>query len=126
MNPEDYAKSGKESSHQTALFMWIALNKNAYPELEMLFAIKNEEKSGSALVGIRSKAAGVKKGASDLFLPVARQNCHVLFIEMKKPGGKASREQLEFGAKVQSKGYGFCVCDSWEKARDVLIQYLKK
>lgn len=126
MTPEQYAKTGKESSHQTALFMWCALNKNAYPELSLLFAIKNEEKSGSVIVGNSFKASGVKKGVSDLFLAIGRQNCHGLFIEMKKPGGKASKEQLQFGASVQAEGYGFCVCDSWEKAKDVLIQYLEK
>lgn len=125
MTPEKYIKKGTEYEHQVALFMWIALNKNVYPELELLFSIKNEEKSGSALVGSRFKASGVKKGTSDLFLPVARKNCHGLFIEMKRPGGKASKEQLEFGDKMQLQGYGFAVCDSWEKAKNVLVEYLK-
>ena len=125
MNPTKLA-TGSEHGEQCALFAWVALNKNTYPELNLLFAIKNEEKSGSAIVGMRFKASGVKKGVSDLFLAIGRQNCHGLFIEMKKPGGKASKEQLEFGKNVQAEGYGFCVCDSWEKAKDILIQYLEK
>lgn len=124
MTPEQYARTGKESSHQVALFMWAALEQRKYPELSMMFSVKNEEKSGSKIVGGAFKASGVKKGVSDVVLPVARKGCHGLFIEMKKPGGKASKEQLEFGANVQAEGYGFCVCDSWEKARDVLISYL--
>ena len=125
MKPEDLIKSGSELAHQTALFAWIAWNKSTYPELGLLFAIKNEEKSGSAIVGNRFKASGVKKGTSDLFFPVARGGYHGLFIEMKKPGGKASKEQLEFGAKVQAQGYGFVVCDDWTKARNTLVEYLR-
>jgi len=123
MKPSQLAK-GSEHSHQSALFAWAALSRQTYPELSIMFSVKNEEKSGSAIVGSRFRAAGVKKGVSDVVLPVARKGCHGLFIEMKKPGGKASKEQLEFGVKVQAEGYGFCVCDSWEKARDVLIEYL--
>lgn len=115
-----------EHSHQVTLFAWAALVRQTYPELSLLFAIKNEEKSGSAIVGARFRAAGVRSGVSDIMLPVARKGCHGIFIEMKKPGGKASKEQLEFGDKVRVEGYGFCVCDSWEKARDVLIEYLQK
>ena len=125
MKPSDIIRKGSEYEHQCALFSWCALNKNVYPELNLLFAIKNEEKSGSVIVGSRSKASGVKKGVSDLFLSVARKNFHGLYIEMKKPGGKASPEQLEFGLKVSAEGYAFAVCDSWELAKDALIRYLK-
>ena len=126
MKPETIIKKGSEYEHQCALFAWAALNKNVYPELEMMFAIKNEEKSGSAIVGSRFKASGVKKGVPDIFLPVPMKNFNGLFIEMKKPGGKASTAQLEFGTKLQYQGYAFAICDSWEKAKDILLQYLRK
>lgn len=126
MKPSTLAKAGSELSHQTALFSWAALNKRTYPELDLMFAIKNEEKSGSVIVGNRFKASGVKKGTSDIMLPIPKGGFHGLFLEMKKPGGKASKEQLEFGAKVQAQGYGFVVCDDWEKAKDILIQYLSQ
>ena len=125
MNPAQYAKSGSEFAHQTALFMWVALNIKTYPELELLFAIKNEEKSGSKIVGGRFKASGVKADIPDLMLPVARNGCHGLFIEMKRPGKKARPGQVEMGKKLQDQGYGWCCCDDWEKARDILILYLK-
>lgn len=123
VDPEIIAKHGTEHSHQSALFAWAALNRSKYPELEWMFAIKNVEKGGKVF-GAIAKAEGVKKGVSDILLPVARHNCHGLFIEMKKPGEKARVDQLAFGKQMQSNGYGFCVCDSWEKAKDVLIQYL--
>ena len=62
MTPEQYIKTGSEHEHQTALFMWIALNKQSYPKAMKAFAIKNEEKSGSAVVGGRFKASGVRSG----------------------------------------------------------------
>ena len=124
MKPEDYAKRGTEHSHQTALFMWAALNKRKYPELDFMFAIKNEEKSGSAIVGAKFKAAGVKADVPDIFLSVARKGVHGLYIEMKRPGQKARPSQLAFGMDLIGQDYGWCCCDNWEKARDVIVEYL--
>lgn len=125
MTPEQLAKSGTEHGHQAALFCWRALNVGTYPELEWFHAIKNEEKSGSVILGSRAKAAGIKKGVSDCFLPVRRGSCSGLYIEMKKPGGKESTAQVEFGQFVMSQGFGYICCDHWEKARDTLILYLQ-
>lgn len=124
MTPEQYAKSGTEFAEQTAFFMWAALEKRKYPELELMFAIKNEEKSGSKIVGGRFKASGVKADIPDTFLPVARKGCHGLFIEFKRRGKKARPSQAEMGANLQAEGYGWCCLDSWEKARDIVIEYL--
>lgn len=125
MDPAILAKSGTEHGHQTALFAWAALNRASFPELEWMFAIKNAEKAGK-IAGALAKAEGVRKGVSDIFLPVARHGMHGLFIEMKKPGEKAKPDQLTFGAWIQKENYGFVVCDHWEKARDIIIQYLVK
>ena len=35
ITPEQLAKSGTEHGHQAALFCWIALNIDRYPELEI-------------------------------------------------------------------------------------------
>lgn len=124
LTPESYAAKGTEHAHQVALYMWIALEGKAlHPELGLLFAIPNGGQR-SPIVARKLKMEGVKPGVSDLFLPVARGGCHGLFIEMKKPKGKASADQLEFGAKVQAQGFGFVVTDSWDKARDILLSYL--
>lgn len=124
MKPEDYAKSGSEFAEQTALFMWAALEQRKYPELALMFAIKNEEKSGSKIIGGRFKASGVKADIPDILLPVARKGCHGLFIEMKRKGKKARPSQAEMGVKLQDEGYGWCCCQGWEVARDILIEYL--
>lgn len=133
ITPQQLAK-GSEHSHQTAFFCWCALNVKKYPELKWCHAIKNEEKSGSAIVGARSKQAGIKAGVSDILLPVRRGSYSGLYIEMKAPSrkpkkkgkGGVSDEQAEFGAFVQRQGFGFIVCYGWEEARDTMISYLEQ
>lgn len=125
MNPELIAKAGTEYAHQCALFCWAANNLSRFPELRWFHSIQNEEKSGSVLVGVRSKASGKRKGVSDTCLPVKRDCYSGLYIEMKKPGGKASAEQLDFGKFVKSQGYLFFVCDHWQKAASVIECYLE-
>jgi hypothetical protein len=124
LKPEQLAKGGSEYNEQCALFSWAALSKQIYPQLELLFAIKNEEKSGSAIVGSRFKASGVKRGVADVFLSVPRNGYHGLYIEMKASKGKLSKEQIIFGDKVREQGYGWVCCYSWESAKNIIIQYL--
>lgn len=124
MNPEQIASSGTERAEQMALFAWAALSVGTFPELRLMFAIKNAEKGG-AIRGSMAKAEGVKAGVSDIMLPVPRHCVHGLFIELKtKTKGKASKEQLEFGDEMFKNGYGFCICKGWEEAKNVLVQYL--
>lgn len=130
MTPEQLAISGSESAHQTALFCWAALARPRYPELEWLHAIPNGGSRGSnqrdaMRVGAKMKAEGVKKGVSDICLPVKRGPWSGLYIEMKKRGsGKVSEEQSAFGAFVQVQGFGFVVCYTWIEARDAIEAYL--
>lgn len=133
MKPSDYIKLGSEYEHQVAFFMWIALNRQTYPKASKAFAIKNEEKSGSIIVGTRQKASGVKSGTHDILLPVPRgvgpQHDRItyngLFIEMKKLDGTPSNDQLEFGLSVQEEGYAWEVCYGWEHGVRVLKNYLE-
>jgi hypothetical protein len=123
MKPEDYANAGTEHAHQVALFMWASQNLDKYPELKWMYAIPNGGERNIAVAG-RLKAEGVKSGVSDVCLPVARSVFHGLYIEMKKPGGKESAKQIEFGEFLRIGNYRYECCDHWEKARDVIINYL--
>lgn len=123
MSPEDYAKAGTEHSHQVALFMWSSQNLDKYPVLKWMYAIPNGGERNIAVAG-RLKAEGVKSGVSDVCLPVSRLGWYGLYIEMKKPGGKESDKQKEFGAFLNEQGYYYLCCDHWEMARDVLVWYL--
>lgn len=111
----------------------------AVPELKWMHHIPNGGSRGNdvrsqQIRGAKLKAEGVRSGVSDISLPVRRGVCSGLYIEMKRPAEKPKREgsrggvsdeQNEFGAFVQSQGFGFVVCYSWEEARDIIIAYLK-
>ena len=134
ITPQQIAKGGSEYSEQAALFAWCALNVGKYPDLKWYHSIQNEEKSGSAIRGNRSKISGTKKGVSDTCLPVKRGVYSGLYLELKrvslkpkkKGKGGVSDQQLEFGAFVQSQGFGFVVCYGWEEAVKIIIQYLEQ
>lgn len=137
MSPEQLAKSGSEAGHQTALFCWATLNQARWPELKWMYHVPNGGARGdgrSAMIrGGQLKAQGVKVGVSDVCLPVRRGQWSGLYIELKKPAerpkregskGGVSDEQQEFGAFVQTQGYGFAVCYGWDEAAKLIEQYM--
>ena len=140
MTPGQLAKSDSEAAHQTALFAWAALQVKRWPELRWLHHIPNggsrgDDAKSRAIRGGQMKAQGVRTGVSDISLPVKRGPYSGLYIEMKKPGKKPKREgskggvsdeQAEFGAFVQSQGFGWCVCYSWEEAARIIEQYMEQ
>lgn len=114
-----------EYNHQKNVFAWAKQPSvhSQYPELSLLFHIKNETKEGSKQVAM-DKAAGVKRGVPDLFLPVPAGKYHGLFIEMKKEYGKTSSDQLWWLAHLKENGYACAVCYGWQQATEVLLWYL--
>jgi hypothetical protein len=103
---------------------------NPIPELKWVHAIPNGGSRGDTeqsrkVQGGKLKAEGVKAGIPDLFVPIRRGKAGGLYIEMKKPGGKPSAEQKEFGAFAIAQGYQFEVCDSYNKAVAVLKNYMQ-
>lgn len=123
MDPAKYAEAGTEHAHQVAVFMWLATMIPRYPEAKWIYAIPNGGKR-DPITANRLKSEGVKSGVSDVCCPFARQGYHGFYIEMKKPKGKESAEQKEFGAFLTSQGYLYTMCDSWGKARDAITWYL--
>ena len=129
--PERYALSGSEDAHQISLFMWAASPEiqAAYPELKYMHAIPNGG-FRKGMEAARLKAMGVKRGVSDIFLPVKRGEFSGLYIELKRPPsagkreGKATNEQTDFMAFVKSQGFGAIKCIGWESARDTIIAYM--
>lgn len=114
-----------ESKHQIAVFKWSRQPsvRARWPELALLYHIKNETAEGAARVAI-DRSLGVKKGVPDLFLPVARGKYHGLYIEMKNESGNASQEQEWWGERLLSQGYMWEVCRGWKHAVRVLEWYL--
>ena len=105
-----------EEDIQAACVQWF---RYQYPKLSMnLFAIPNAlaftGESRKAFFGkiARLKNMGLVKGVPDLFLAVATDGFSGLFIEMKKPGEKLSKEQSVVCQNFLSHGYDVIVCDS--------------
>ena len=115
----------EEEVEQTCLFRWAAYSLGAHPELKLLHAIPNGGKRSKSEAA-RMKAAGVKAGVPDMFLPVARGGSHGLYIELKRiKGGRVSAEQLAWMEELTREGYTCAVCHGWEEARGTILDYLK-
>lgn len=125
ITPESLAKANTEHSHQMALFLWMRLQQDKWPELKLAFAIANGGKRDQ-ITAAKLKAEGVKPGVSDIFIPIARGPFHGFFLEMKKPGGKESPEQIAFGAAVQDQGYFYACAESWSEASAVITWYMEQ
>lgn len=114
-----------EEAEQQVLFRWAALNLGTMPELALMYHIPNgglRSKTEAA----RFKAAGVKPGVPDIFLPVARGGKHGLYIELKRlKGGVISDNQSGWIARLREQGYEAQVCCGWLAAKQVIESYLK-
>ena len=108
-----------EHDAQVALFEWAA----HVPELEWMFAIPNGTRTSMGIAR-RMKAEGVKKGISDICLPLPRGGSCGLFIEMKSGTGSASPEQKAFITAMREAGYLAYICRGFDAARAVILQYL--
>lgn len=137
VTPESLASSGTEHGEQVALFCWAKQNESRYPVLRWLYAVPNGG-GRSAAEGAMFKAEGVKRGVSDVCLPVAKscytldgvfKQYHGLYIEMKRKNGTfkdVKPEQDLFLDFVQNQGYYGCVAFGWLQAARTLEWYLDK
>jgi hypothetical protein len=127
LTPHQLARSGTEHAHQAALFCWIRRKAHYVPELKWAFAVPNGGNRDAITAG-KLKAEGVTPGVFDLFIPSPNpaspaERYHGLWIEMKKPGGRASTEQKAFGKEMVARGYQAFVCYSWEEAVEKIAEY---
>ena len=114
-----------ESVEQSRLFQWARMQQGRWPELKLLYHIPNGG-SRHRLEAIHLKQQGVRAGVPDLCLPVARDGCHGLYVEMKRlKGGRVSPEQVAWMEALQAEGYMVAVCQGWEMASDVIVNYLR-
>jgi hypothetical protein len=140
----DFNKSGCEYSEQVSLFQWLNLPEtrrtmpdlyNPHTKRPKLFA--THQNFNDRVKGARAKAAGIQSGVADLFLPLARQGCFGLFVEMKidpahpenakrKRKGRLSDEQRAFAAQVREDGYGHATAEGWREAAEIIRQYMAK
>lgn len=114
-----------EAQHQAAVIKWTQQPeiRQQWPELKLLYHIKNETKEGAAQVAV-DRSMGVKKGVPDLHLPVARGRYHGLYIEMKTETGHTTGDQEWWGEQLHIQGYACMVCHGWEAAVAALQWYM--
>ena len=86
--------------------------------------IPNEGKR-SVSYAAQLKRAGMRKGFPDLFVPLAREGFHGLFVEMKYGRGSTSPEQEEWLALLRENGYRAVVCRGFEEAAREICRYAK-
>lgn len=112
-----------ELTEQIRLFEWARRHQEYITELKLLHHIPNE---GKRTNGNLLKAAGLKAGIPDVFLPVARKGYIGLYIEMKYDKNKPSKEQEEVMAMLRAQGYKVSVCYGYEQAREIIRHYLAR
>lgn len=109
-----------ESWHQRQLIQWC----RQYEWGQYLYHIPNETTGGQGWVA-RNRQMGCRKGVPDLCLPIPMQGYHGLYIELKTDKGRPSKNQKRWIHALSALGYRAEVCQGWEAARDVLIEYME-
>lgn len=114
-----------EDQEQAALFEWAAYSDHRFPGLSLMHSIPNGGKR-NIVTAANLKRTGVKSGVPDIFLPVARNGKHGLYIELKRiKKSTVSANQKEWISELENQGYQCAVCKGWEAAREVIIKYFK-
>lgn len=116
-------KQPHEEIEQTYLFQWAYFMESRFPKLRLMFHVPNGGKRNLSEAK-RLKAAGVKSGVPDIFLPVARGKWFGLFIEMKYGKNTPTKNQKEWIDDLKEEGYRVEVCYGWEQASKIIEEYL--
>ena len=115
-----------EAEEQITVISWAKAMEYKHPELALLHHCPNGG-SRHRVEAARLKAQGVKAGVPDLFLPVARNGKHGLFIEMKRRrGGRIEPEQKKWIAALLGQGYEVYVCKGADAAIETIKRYLEE
>lgn len=115
-------RNKEEHSLQVGCVNWFRLQ---YPRLaKALFSVPNganvTEREGKWL-----KAEGLTSGVSDLILAIPNRENRGVFIEIKTPSGRVSKEQKDFLALMSSLGYRTEVVRTFDRFMDVVREQIK-
>lgn len=114
-----------EHQLQKAVVQHAQMRARLDPLWGLLFAVPNGG-ARDAVTGAILKAEGVRRGVPDLCLPVSRPGYPGgLFIEMKVPGNRPSKDQKWWHRALISAGHVVEVCYSAGEAIKIIEAYLK-
>ena len=112
-----------EHTEQCAVIEWCNLQSGAHPELELIYAVPNAGKR-TKRQGAWMKDEGMKAGVPDLFLPVARDGYHGLYIELKIGKNKPTDSQVWWLERLTMEGYLAVVCWGYDDAVETISKYV--
>lgn len=93
-----------EHDEQVAYFDWVWQRSAQDWRFKTIYAIPN---GGFRTItnALSLRREGVKAGVWDIHIPIRSGRFIGAWIEMKRPGGKLSDRQLEFGRLMQDAGH---------------------
>lgn len=101
----------------------IAFLRDNYPHIAArLYAIPNGG-ARNIITGVRLKAEGVRRGVPDLCYPVPVFPLCGLYIEVKTPTGRISKEQMAELEMLELDGYAVAVCRSADDIVKTILEY---
>ncbi len=115
-------KQATEAQIQSAFFVWLAV---AYPDVRLCSMAIPNGGSRNIIEATNLKRQGVLKGVPDVFIAIPSHGYHGLWIEFKSATGKLSYEQISMIERLEKNGYLCETCNAWEKAKDIVTEYLK-
>lgn len=113
-----------EHDEQVALFQWLELFSNRYPEAGTAFAIPNGGHR-HVRVGMKLKAEGVKAGVPDICVPVGRGGFFGLYIELKHGDNTTRDSQKEYLEVLNAQGYLAEVAYEMVGAKELIERYFR-
>lgn len=138
--PVKKRRKNEESEMQRRICRWwgMACKNFDVPEV-LLFKIANDGKR-TPIGGRLDKLAGLRRGAPDLCLAVARprykhekvekyferMEANSLYLELKTETGRVSAEQQTFHQHLRAAGYKVEIVRSFDQAVEVITGYLSK
>ena len=114
-------RRNREHEMQQAFVDLCAYKEAEYPELIPLYANAN----GQYRPGQRMEA-GLKSGVPDLFLACASSGYHGLYLELKAPGGRLSKNQERWIKILRGQGFAVRVAWSLDQAWKITEAYLNE
>lgn len=124
MTPPKKKRQKPEEILQKQCVQWFRLQPKYKQYNKLFFAVPNGG-SRNILEAANLKKQGVVSGVSDLILLVPKLGYHGLLIEMKSLKGTQSEAQKEFEKQVESWGYCYLLCRSFDQFTHKINEYLK-